>query len=161
MKPASHSNQQTHSQRRAKPPFLERLLRWGCLPVFVSLCVLGYLAATVHWKYSLAATGLFVVWLILAQINGARFQRELLGVLNAAFLAKGHPVPELKRGGHYGWPTFTLVFTTEAELKQAMRDGCISAFKQSVQDICISEGSRRNPFDVSKAVAITHKGPQS
>ncbi len=129
--------------------------------MLVGVCVFTYLASTVHWEYGLAAAGFLAAYLAVARIDGKRHQHELSEALCAAFPATGRPSLDLMRAGGYGWPTITLIFATEADLQQAMTEGSISTFKKAVQALLAYTGSRRNPFDVGRAVQVTVKGKSS
>ncbi len=122
--------------------------------MFIGMCVCSYLAVSADWRYGLAAAAMLAVWLVLGMIDGKRYQRDLSEALSSAFLDEKRPVVDLDRPGHYGWPTVTLVFATEADLQQAMMEGRICAFKQSVQTLLAHTGSTRNPFDAERAVDV-------
>lgn len=138
----------------------ERLVRFGCLTVLVGLSVFGYLAFSSHWAYSVAVAGLIGVGWLIVQVAQRRDHSRHVEMLGLAFAPSGLPVPQLKDGSSYGFPSFTLTFASEAELRQAEAQGCIAAFKDAVQTVYGHTGSKRNPFSADQAVWATYVGWQ-
>ena len=144
----------------------DKLFSTGCLLVSISMCIftylctLGYLTLETHWKYPVAVAALISVWMIIRHIGmwrGHRRRRHL-ELLEAAFAQSGQSAPQLKDGGSYGFPSFTLIFPSEAELRQAQESGCIAAFKNAIQSLYGHMGNKQNPFDAERAVWATYKG---
>ena len=143
-----------------KPPIEERLFSLGCLLVLIAVCAFGYLAFSSHWAYLAAVAGLIGGWLLICRTRLRRNHRKHLEALRLAFAPSERPIPHLKEGGSYGFPTFTLTFASEAELKQAEESGRIAAFKKTIQSYYAHMGSKGNPFDADRAVWATYKGWQ-
>ena len=143
-----------------RPATEERLFSSGCLGVLAALGLLLYLASQVHWGFSVAAAALLAAWLWLCQIRSARERKRNVAAFQRAFSPGAGAVPEFKAESHYGFPSFTLTFTSEAEMKRAEAAGGIAAFKQSLQEFYGHLGGRQNPFDPARAVWATYKGWQ-
>ncbi len=143
-----------------RPPTEEKLFSLGCLLVLIGVCAFTYLAFHTHWAYSAAAAGLIGGWLLICQIRMRRDHRRHLAALSAAFASSSLPLPRIKQSGSYGFRSFTLTFSTEAELTQAQESGCIAAFKQAIQSLYMHTGSKQNPFDAQRAVWVTYEGWQ-
>jgi hypothetical protein len=139
-------------------PKEERLFSLGCLLMLIGLCVSGYLALTLHWTYVTAGAGLICGWLLFWQIRSRRDHRRHLDALNAVFAPSGRPVPSLKEGSSYGFPTFVLTFPSAADLRQAEESGCLAAFKQAIQSLHGHTGGKLIPFDADRAVCATFEG---
>jgi hypothetical protein len=139
-------------------PKEERLYSLGCQLTLIGMCVSGYLALTLHWTYATAGAGLICGWLLLGQIRLRRDRRRHLDALDAAFAPSGHPIPSLKEGSSYGFPTFTLTFPSAVELRWAEESGCLAAFKQAIQSLYGHTGCKQIPFDADCAVWATHAG---
>jgi hypothetical protein len=122
------------------------------------MCVFGYLAFSSHWAYTLAVASLIAVGLLIVRIGKRRDHNRHVEALRLAFASAGLTVPQLKCGFSHGFPTFTLIFSSEAELNQADALGCITAFKQAIHALYEHTGGRRNPFDVDRAVGVTCAG---
>lgn len=135
-----------------------RLSSLGCLLVLIGVCTFGYLAYSSHWAYTFAVVSLIGVGLLIVRIGKRRDHHRHVEVLRLAFAPSGLPVPQFEDGYRYGFPSFTLTFPSEAELKQAEALGCITAFKQAIQTLHGHTGSKRNPFDVNRAIWITYVG---
>ncbi len=101
-----------------------------------------------------------MIWLVIARIRSKRFHQQHLVALREAFPAKDIIVPHLKESYSYGWPSFTLTFSTEEDIKRATEAGCISVFKQKIQLFYDHLGDAENPFDADRAVWATYVGWQ-
>lgn len=141
-----------------KAPVEQRLFSLGCALVFTGVCAFGYLALSRHWGYSMAAAALLGVWWLICELRWKVLHRRQLAALDAAFAPLGSPLPHLKQSSSYGFPTFTLTFTSEAELKRAQDSGSIAAFKRAIQSLHAHGWSKQNPFDADKAVWCTYEG---
>jgi hypothetical protein len=146
------------SQLPEKERVREMMSSLGCLLTLIGICVSGYLALTLHWTYATVGAALICGALLLGQIRLRRERRRLRDVLNAVFAPSGRPVPLLKEGSSYGFPTFTLTFPSEAELRQAEQSGCLAAFKQAIQSLYRHAGCKQMPFDANCAVSATYEG---
>ena len=140
-----------------KPLIEERLFSFGWLLVLIAVCALGYLTLASHLAYSVAVAGLIGGWWVICGLRVRRHRRRHLDALKIAFASSDRPAPHLKEGNRYAFPTFTLTFASDAELKQAEVSGCIAAFKQSIQSMHAHIGSRQNPFDADLAVWATYE----
>jgi hypothetical protein len=143
-----------------KPRIEEKLFSLGCLLVLIGVCAFSYLAFFSHWTYSVAVVGLIAGWLLVCRIRARRDHRRHLAALSAAFSSSSLPLPRLKSSYSYGYPSFTLTFSSEAELKQAEESGFIAAFKQAIQSLYMHTGRKQNPFDADRAVWATYDGWQ-
>ncbi|MFZ2276617.1 MAG: hypothetical protein WAW39_02415 [Prosthecobacter sp.] len=143
-----------------KPSTGERLFSFGCLLVLIGISTCLFFAFTSGLRYVFYAGCLVVIWLVIARIRSGHFHQRHLVALREAFSAKDIPVPHLKESYSYGWPSFTLTFQTEEDLKLAKEAGCISAFKQKIQLFYDHLGGAENPFDADRAVWATYEGWQ-
>ena len=136
----------------------EKLFSAGCLLVLIGVCVFGYLALHSHWLYSAVVAALIGSWMLVCRIRFRRDHRRHCELLTDAFANSGQPTPLLKDGMSYGFPSITLVFSSEDELKQAQESGRIEAFKHTIQLLHKHRGTKRNPFNAECAVWATYRG---
>ena len=85
-------------------------------------------------------------------------KKRLFYAFEVAFAGFGYPLPTLKTGMSYAFPTFTLIFPTEEAMKAAQDGGYLGLFKYSVSELYGHCGSSSRPFDVSLAVWATFEG---
>jgi hypothetical protein len=134
-----------------------RLIRAGCLIVLIGTCVFGYLAVRVYWAYGCVAALLIPAWIL-----GSRYRARVAGqidleALREIFRPSGLPSPILRRSGRHGYPVFTLIFPSKADLESARASNCIAAFKAFIQSRYAHFGFRGNPFDAEQAVDVTYE----
>lgn len=139
-----------------KPHIEERLFSSGCLLVFIAGCCLFFLAINFHWKFGIAFVGLFLAWVVVGLLRSKRFDHMHQEALKSAFSSSGIKLPHLKEGSLYGFPTFKLTFSSEAELLQAEASGSITAFKQAIHSIYYHVGG--DSFNSDSAVWATYEG---
>ena len=65
--------------------------------------------------------------------------------------------PSVQVGHSYGFPRFQLTFPSNELLEQAKSAGLTQSFLNNVQNRCIDSGSKRNPFEASRATWFTSK----
>ena len=143
-----------------KPSTGEKLFSFGCLLVLIGISTCLFFAFTSGLRYAFYALCLVVIWLVIARIRSGHFRQKHLVALQDAFSEKDMPVPQFKESYSYGWPSFTLTFQTEEDLRRAKEAGCISAFKQKIQLFYDHLGGAENPFDADRAVGATYVGWQ-
>lgn len=136
----------------------DKMRDYGCLLVFVGVCVFGYLAYSVRGTYAWGAVALVAALVFLGSMGARREEREVLELLREVFGPSGLPLPRLKVSNSYGWSTFTLWFPTEADIQRAKEAGCITAFKQAIQARYEHTGRKKEPFDVDRAVCALWEG---
>ncbi|MCD6050659.1 MAG: hypothetical protein K0Q55_2062 [Verrucomicrobia bacterium] len=140
------------------PSSEERLLRFGYLLLLVGISFLGYLAHIHHWRYAIGIICLFCIWSCLTgpivKKREMRIRQAYLQALETAFASKNLPTPELKTGRSYSYPTFQLLFRSEAEAEQAEKAGCITEFKQALNAIYNPSG-KNSPFDFDSHLAVS------
>ncbi len=119
-----------------------------------------YWVCTSQWEYAFYAGCVVLFWWGIAQKRIRRFRRLHIEALNKAFTSSDLPVPVLTERSGYGFPSITLTFPTEEDIKRANGLGCISAFKQSMQQLYEHVGSDENPYDADRAVWATYVGWQ-
>lgn len=140
------------------PAHEAKLFQRGCLGVFLLLIALGALAYFVDRSYLLGVGGLVAIWAAVCIVQSRREKARLLVVFGAAFRDIDYPEPTLKTGSSYSYPTFTITFATEEDMKAAQADGCLGIFKQSISELYGHCGSESNPFDAARAVWATYIG---
>jgi len=141
-----------------EPSTEDRFFSLGCLLVLIGVCAFGYLALSSHWAYSVAAAGLIGGWSLLGRRRRRCQHRRHLDALSTAFGPSTRPVPRLEETHQYGFPYFTLIFASEAELRRAEASGCIAAFKKAIHSQYAHVGGKQNPFNVDWAVHATYEG---
>jgi hypothetical protein len=138
----------------------QKLIGYGCLAVLIGILVCFYLANEVHWIYAVVALGLIGLGRILIPLHEKCGYRIHLEILEQAFVKSGLPLPEFQYSDSHGFPHFTLTFPSEADLNLAEMQGCVTAFKQSIQELYKHRGGTKNPFDVERSVWCTYVGWQ-
>lgn len=141
------------------PQTEDRFTSAGCLVAFLGACLFGFLGVAVHWTYGGVAVLLISAWLLAARYRAGVAEQIELNQLREVFNATNRPPPTLHRGDRigYGYPTFTLVFPSQADLNAAESSGRIAAFKEFIQARYAHAGSKRRPFDADLAVDVTYK----
>lgn len=135
-----------------------RLFQRGCLVVFLALIALCALAYFVDRAFLIGAGGVAAFWTAICLIQTRREKARLLAAFRVAFQDFNFPKPTLQMGTSYGYPTFTITFATEEDLKSAQADGRLGHFKHSISELYGHCGSENNPFDASRAVWATYIG---
>lgn len=143
------------------PAHEAKLFQRGCLGVFLLLITLGALAYFVDRAYLFGVGGLVAIWVGVCIVRSRREKARLVVAFRAAFRDLDYPEPTLKTGSSYGFPTFTITFATEDNMKTAQRDGRLGIFKRSISELYGHCGSESNPFDASRAVWETYIGWQA
>jgi hypothetical protein len=138
----------------------KRLVEYGCLAVLIGILVCFYLAYLLHWLYAIGVVFLIGIGCFHAKLVSKRDNRKHLEILRQAFVKSGLLLPEFQYSYEYEYPHFTLTFPSEEELKQAELEGCISAFKQEIQELYGYLDRKNNDFDIERAVRVTYKGWQ-
>jgi len=119
---------------------------------------LAYLSVKFHWGFSIAAGCLIASWLFLCRQCVKRDNKIIMEKFQHAFAVSNIEAPQFEIGGHYGFPAFTMTFSTAETLKRAEEAGCLSIFKRFLQEFYGHLGSRSNPFDAERALWATYKG---
>ena len=114
------------------PAHEAKLFQRGCLGVFLLLIALGALAYFVDRSYLFGAGVLVVIWAALSIVQSRREKARLMVAFRAAFRDLDFPEPTLKTGSSYGYPTFTITFATEEDMKTAQADGRLGIFNYSI-----------------------------
>ena len=105
--------------------------------------------------------GVALVLLIPVSIRHIARQARLKSASEAAFnriYVALAPKPTLEHSYRYGFPTFKVMFTSNAALEAAAAAGLNESFKQEIAVLCDDRGSKSRPFDVNKAVWFTYDG---
>jgi hypothetical protein len=129
-----------------------RLIRVGCLIVLIGTCVFGYLAIKVSWAYGCVAALLIPAWILVNRYRARVAGQIDLEALREIFRPTRLLSPILQRGGRYGYPVFTLIFPSKADLEAAKASGCIAAFKAFIQSRYAHVSFGGSPFDAEQAV---------
>lgn len=125
--------------------------------MFLLLIALGALACFVDRNYLYAAGGLAAIWIPVCMVLTRREKARLMVAFGSAFGDFKCPEPKLKTESSYGFPSFTLTFKCEEDLKTAQKEGRIGLFKHAISELYGHSGSASNPFDVARAVWVTHE----
>ncbi len=140
-------------------PALEtKLFNRGCSVVLYGAIILGALGYFVHVYFAVAIIPLFAVWEVICKIKGKKDARILADAFNSAFERFRASKPDLKKSYSYGFPSFTITFQTEDDMKCAEVDGSLRDFKDSIVALYGHVGTKEQAFDVSVAVYPTHVG---
>jgi hypothetical protein len=135
-----------------------QLFQRGCLAVFLLLIALGALAYFVDRTYLFGVGGLVSIWAVVCMVQAKREKERLMVAFKAAFGDFNGRDPKLKTGSSFGFPTFTLTFASEEDLKTAQVEGRVGLFKYSISELYGHCGSSSNPFDAARAVWATFEG---
>ncbi|MBN8458457.1 MAG: hypothetical protein J0M04_11535 [Verrucomicrobia bacterium] len=140
------------------PAHEAKLFQRGCLGVFLLLITLGALACFVDRAFLFGVGGVVAFWAAVCIVHSRKEKARLMVAFRAAFTDLDYPEPILKTGSSYGYPTFTITFATEDDMKTAQADGLLGIFKRSISELYGHCGSESNPFDASRAVWATYIG---
>lgn len=135
-----------------------KLFNRGCSVVLFGAIALGALGYFVHVYFAIAIIPLFAVWEVICRIKGKKDARILTDAFDSAFEGFLASKPDLKKSYSYGFPSFTITFQTEDEMKRSEADGSLRAFKDSIVVLYGHVGSKDRPFDVDMAVYPTYVG---
>ena len=130
----------------------------GCLAAFILLLASCLLAYFVDRAFLWLAGGVILVWEIVSRRRARRERARLDDALAEAFNEFRGPLPELKTGTSYGFPSFTLTFPDTHVLEAAQQGGHIGRFKRAVSDLYAHCGTEKRPFDAEMAVWATYEG---
>jgi hypothetical protein len=81
-------------------------------------------------------------------------QREADGIAAAVFVDRQRG-PMITVGRSYGYPTFQVAFASKEDLGRASTAGLNAAFQAAIQERFKATGSRKYPFDASRAIWFT------
>ncbi|WP_415907767.1 hypothetical protein [Oleiharenicola sp. Vm1] len=140
-----------------KPSVESRLSAVGCAALLIGGSGLMHMALSIPWKYTAGVVTLVVVWISVASVMASVRKRKEGQELHRIHGAAGLEPPEYETGSSYGFPTFKLTYANAAEMSRAKDRGCTAAFAQFIQGAYGDSGSKKNPFDVTLALTITHK----
>jgi uncharacterized membrane protein len=143
-----------------KPETERKLVGYDCLAVLVGICIFLCLSILLHWAYSLGVAVFIGLGWLHVWLSDRRDHHRHVEILKLAFSQTDVPIPKFTEANSYGFKHFTLTFSSEAELKQAESEGCITAFKQEIQALYWNTGSKNNPFNVEQAVWCNYVGWQ-
>jgi hypothetical protein len=135
----------------------DRLIRAGCLIVLIGTCVFGYLAVRVYWTYGCIVALLIPAWILVSRCRARAAGQIDLEALREIFRPTGLLSPILQRSGRYGYPVFTLIFPSKADLDAARASNCIAAFTAFIQSRYAHVGFGGSPFDAEQAVDATYE----
>lgn len=139
-------------------PAVENKLIWsGCLVALIGTAAFGYLAIKLNWAFGVVSVSQIPIWVFVSRHRANAEMRANLKALQEIIRPTGRAAPTLHRTGSYGYPGFTLIFSSKVDLDAAGRAGCIAAFKAFVQNRYADFGSKDNPFDAERAVAATYE----
>ena len=97
---------------------------------------------------------LLVIRLISAQVRSRLKQKKIQRAFEEVFGNKTATLPSFKTGSAYGYPSFTITFKTEQQLKEAIEGGLTHLFIDSIKDL----HSNIKSFEAEKAVFLTWEG---
>jgi hypothetical protein len=135
-----------------------KLFNRGCSVVLFGAIALGALGYFVHVYFAVAIIPLFAVWEVICRIKGKKDARILADAFDFAFEGFRASKPDLKKSNSYGFPSFTITFQTEDDMKRSEVEGRLRAFKDSIVALYGHVGSKERPFDVDMAVYPTYVG---
>lgn len=125
----------------------------GCFVVFVSLIGLGALSYYVDRAFVVAAIALILLWLLICRFQSVRESKRLDDAFHTAFATFPGSKPELKRSSSYGYPFFSICFSTKSEMEGAYASGHITAFKTALAELYAYGG-----FDIERGFDATYIG---
>jgi hypothetical protein len=103
----------------------------------------------------LVLVSLLIAGVMLAGSHRQRaFQREAESMVASVFVDSGIR-PKVTVGHSYGYPTFQVEFASKEALARASNGGLSAALQDAIQARFKAAGSRKYPFDASRAVWFT------
>ena len=136
----------------------DRAISAGCLVTFVAF--VGAITWTYvdGWTHSIwIAVTVGAAWL-LGTHSRNRTQRAIQALMDASFVSRGVEAPACSLSGGYGYPGYTLSFTSAEAEQKARQSGALAAFIDTIQELHRDDGSKSRPFDAKMAVHTTWPG---
>jgi hypothetical protein len=141
------------------PTTEDRLISSGCFVTTITTIVCSYIGLAGRFEYWAVAAGCIPLGICLFKFRESRLHKTHLRLLDLAFEDYEHGKPTLEEGGHYGFPTFTLIFASRAKMRIAEEDGRIDRFREHLQHMYGHLGRKDNRFNAHLAVSITSDNP--
>ena len=130
-----------------------KLYTRGCLLVFVALLVTGGLAYFVDSRFGIFTTAIVIFWVAVGVFKSKKETKRIDSAFNLAFASFQGAHPELKRTNSYGYPFFTVHFSTKEEMILAFESRHLDAFRTAISHLHDYDG-----FDIEKGFDETYVG---
>lgn len=125
----------------------------GCLAVSILLIGLGCLAYFVDKSFLWGVGGIILIWEVICRLKGGRDKKRLESAFARAFEGFDGAFPQLKKTSSYGFPSFSVCFSSKEDMKRGFERGHLNAFRTAVHELYGFGG-----FDIEKGFEETYSG---
>lgn len=130
--------------------------RWyhrGAMTVLSCVLLFGILAYFASPWFGLPIAVLVAGWEWICRRRWKRIRESLDAAFEAAFQSFPGARPTWKQSSSYGFPSFSVCFSTKDDMLRAFASGHAGAFRSAIVRLFGYDG-----FDISKAFEMTYRG---